>query len=46
MKKIYQQPLIDINNQKVEIPMLVYMSKTFQKQLWEETNILQTKAGR
>lgn len=43
-KKIAGHGDIDINNQKVEIPMLVYMSKTFQKNYPNITNRIRLSA--
>lgn len=45
-KKIAGHGDIDINNQKVEIPMLVYMSKTFQKNYPYITNRIRLSAHR
>lgn len=43
-KKIAGHGDIDINNHKVEIPMLVYMSKTFQKNYPNITNRIRLSA--
>ncbi len=45
-KRIAGHGDIDINNQKVEIPMLVYMSKTFQKNYPDITNRIRLSAHR
>lgn len=43
-KRIAEHGDIDINNQKVEIPMLVYMSKTFQENYPYITNRIRLSA--
>lgn len=45
-KRIAGHGDIDINNQKVEIPMLVYMSKAFQKNYPDITNRIRLSAHR